>query len=672
VSEESKPSFFSSRYFEWLALAAAAVFAYWILTARLVGVSVSVLIDEYSYVLDAHYREFSETSYPNHLFQLVFSLTKTCGEDFYTCARGFNAIFVVGSALVLYFFAKYISGKKYFGAVAATAGLLGSLGTYTAYFMPEAIFNFFMLLFFYGLIRFGNSRNLLAWLMLGVSLSIASLAKPHAFFVVPALIIFIFLWSRVANAKYLMIFVTRVGVFLFSLVGSKYLLGYLIAGEKGLSIFGLYGTIESATGLAATTLVKNSGLDVIGTAWGQTMMMTMVLGVSLPVAILGLLSSFSKDQVIFEANRVRALVGISLLNMMAVTAIFEAWMTGLVWMHTRYYSYLIPLLVIGLIEAYRQAQMASHRKTKFAVVGIFSIFFVVALVTAGMPYGANWIDAPDFRAHIDNPVMSSIFLISSLGLTIAWIWETKKVLLAAITLTLVSFVFSGSYISTFLQNSFGTDSSFDHLGRVLRDYLPQEELDKTVLVGDNNTTMERALFSALTGSATALLAPAEGVNVEELDPNVTWVVRVGEPVVTGLGPATISGPGYSIHSRLPNSVFSPRSDQTVAFSQECQDPVDAGWVCGPSSMVTYTSSGRSGTKVDLLLQVSELGAGGEIEFVLGQTVLKGQLPLGTYALALDFPLERMGGELIVRAAAGSTASSSEDGKFVKVVSINVR
>jgi hypothetical protein len=89
-------------------------------------------------------------------------------------------------------------------------------------------------------------------------------------------------------------------------------------------------------------------------------------------------------------------------------------------------------------------------------------------------------------------------------------------------------------------------------------------------------------------------------------------------------------------------------------------------------MVTYTSSGRSGTKVDLLLQVSELGAGGEIEFVLGQTVLKGQLPLGTYALALDFPLERMGGELIVRAAAGSTASSSEDGKFVKVVSINVR
>jgi hypothetical protein len=184
--------------------------------------------------------------------------------------------------------------------------------------------------------------------------------------------------------------------------------------------------------------------------------------------------------------------------------------------------------------------------------------------------------------------------------------------------------------------------------------------------------MERALFSALTGSASALLAPAEGVNVEELDPNVLWVVRVGEPVVTGLGPATITGPGYSIHSRLRDSLVSPRSDQTLSFSDECKGPADANWVCGASSIITYASTKGGGTKVDLLLEVSELGAGGEIEFILGQTVLKGQLPVGTYALALEFPLESNGGEMIIRAAAGSPAAVTLDGKFVRVVSINAR
>jgi phosphoglycerol transferase len=165
VRDKRRPSgFVSSQYFEWLALAIASVVSYWILTTRLSGVSVSVLIDEYIYVSDAHYKALSDSGFPNHLFQLVFSFTKTCGEDFYSCARGINALFVVGSGLILYFFAKYISGKKYMGAAAAAAGVLGSLGTYTAYFMPEAIFNFLMILFFYLLIRFGNAQSLLVWL----------------------------------------------------------------------------------------------------------------------------------------------------------------------------------------------------------------------------------------------------------------------------------------------------------------------------------------------------------------------------------------------------------------------------------------------------------------------------------------------------------------------------
>jgi phosphoglycerol transferase len=671
-SSKASAGFYTTTWFEWLTIAVVAALSYWLLTARLVGVNVSVLVDEYSYVLDSHYRALNEAAYPNHLFQLFFSVTKQCGSDFYTCARSLNAVFVIAGAIFLYLLAKYVSGKKWLGAVAALAAILGSYGTYTAYFMPEAIFNFPMIVFYWALIRFGKTDNLLAWAGFGTMLGIASLAKPHAFFVVPALVIFIFLWTRATKDKFWVSAISRIGSFGLALLASKLGIGYLIAGDRALNIFGSYGGAISTGESVAITLGTNTLLNVPGTAWGQSLMITMILGVALPVAILGLLEIFKKNALVAEANRVRALVGISLLNMMAVVAVFEAWQNLTSWMHTRYYSYLIPLAVIALIEAYSRSTAEPKPLLKRLVVGIFSVLGSVALFTAAIPYGANWIDAPDFRTHIDNPILSSIFIVLSIGLAIGWVWETKKVMAVSIAITVASFIFSGSYISTFLQNSFGNDSSFDHLGRVLSDYLPQEELDRTVLVGDNNTTMERTLFSARTGAATAVLAPTTGFDISELDPNVMWVVRVGEPVVTGLGTATISGPGYSIHNLSETASVAPRSDDKVSVSDQCQTSDNQGWSCGPSAIVNYDFVNGNGTTVDILLEVSETAAQGEIEFVLGQTVLTGQLPSGVYALALDFPLESVGGKLIVRAGAGSPSSSAMTEKFVKVLSINTR
>ena len=88
--------------------------------------------------------------------------------------------------------------------------------------------------------------------------------------------------------------------------------------------------------------------------------------------------------------------------------------------------------------------------------------------------------------------------------------------------------------------------------------------------------------------------------------------------------------------------------------------------------MNYDFVNGNGTAIDILLEVSETAAQGEIEFVLGQTVLTGQLPSGVYALALDFPLESAGGKLIVRAGAGSLSSSAMTEKFVKILSINTR
>jgi phosphoglycerol transferase len=667
----SAGAFFGTAYFEWLAIAVASVVSYWILTTRLVGVNVSVLIDEYSYVLDSHYRELTEAYYPNHLFQLVFSVTKQCGAEFYSCARSLNAVFVIAGAIFIYLLAKYISGKKWLGAIAATAAVLGSYGTYTAYFMPEAIFNFPMIVFYWALIRFGKTDNLLAWAGFGSILGIASLAKPHAFFVFPALVIFIFLWTRATKDKFLLAALLRIGAFGLASVGTKFGVGYLIAGPKALSIFGSYGDLGSASEVATTTITQNAGFDVIGTGWGQTLMITMILGVALPVAILGFLELFKKESAVAEANRLRALVGVSLLNMMAVVAVFEAWQNLNTWMHTRYYSYLIPLAVVVLVEAYSRASIDSKPILKRIVVGIFLIIASVALFTAAIPYGANWIDAPDFRFHIDNLVLSSILIVISIALAIWWLWDVKKSMLVAVIVALVASTFSGIHISNFLVANFGQDSVHDQLGRVLRNYIPKDELDKTVLVGDNQTNMERALFLALSGEARKIPAPPEGFDINQLESSDRWLVKVGEPAISGLGAPTITGNGFSLYSLSAGNSLNPRNNELVSFSNQCASSEDKAWACGTS--VSFTTSGDvpGSPQFDLIFEVPDTGANSQLEFVLGKSVLQGEFPSGIYALTLSFPGEASGSSLEIRLVGESFADRPSDEKFLRIISANV-
>lgn len=664
-------SFYKTTWFEWLNITVVSALSFWLLTARLVGVNVSVLIDEYSYVLDSHYRTSAEATWPNHLFQLVYSFTKQCGPEFYSCSRSLNAIFVVSGAVFLYLLAKHISGKKWLGAIVAGGAVLGSYGTYTTYFMPEAIFNLLMVVFFWAMLRFGKTENLFAWSGFGLILGVASLAKPHAFFVIPAVVIFILLMQR-SREKFLLPALSKVGIFLASFFTTKFLFGFVISGERGLSVLGNYASLPQAGGLATEALAKNSGLSVIGTAWGQTLMITMVLGVALAVTVHGILSVLPKSQVaLFENFSARALIGLSLLNMMAVSAIFEAWGNLDVWMHTRYYSYLIPLAAVVLLEAYARSSTQSKPLLKRIVVGVFIAVAAIALFTAALPYGTNWIDAPDFKFHIDNLVLSSILIVVSMALAIWWLWDSKTPMLIAVVVSLLASMFSGAHISNFLNANFGKDSTYDQLGRVLRDYLPQDELDQTVLIGENQTLIERALFGALTGEAKIVRAGDDAISVKSLDSSARWLVKVGEANISGLPEPYILGTEYSLYSLNPDNQLTPRNNDAGVSSNACAEPANAGWVCGTNTLVGLSKSVAPSGEVDLIIDVSAEASTSEIEFVLGESVLAGTFPKGIRSLTLSFANVRSESELVVRTKQGGNTTGPDEIRFVRIVSANV-
>jgi phosphoglycerol transferase len=665
-SGKGSTGFYNTSWFEWLSIAVVSVLSFWFLTARIVGVQVSVLADEYLYLLDSHYNGLSEAKYPNYLFQWIYSSTKMCGAEFYSCARSINAFFVIFGAVFIYLLAKHIGRSKLLAGLAAVAAILGSYGTYTAYFMPEAIFNGLMMVFFWAIIRFGKTDDLLAWAAIGSSLGIASLAKPHGLFVVPAVVIFIALWTRATKDKWLIPALLRNFVFVASVVGAKFLFGYLLAGERALSLFGMYGTLESVAQTATTTITSSSegGTSVFFTAWGQVLMVTMILGLSLPVAIHGLILSLKRDAVVAEQVRLRSLMGLLLLSLMPAIAIFESWQNLGVWMHTRYYTYLIPLAVVALLETLRPQDQKLWPWAKYTVAGVFIGLAGVNLVTAAAPFSSNWIDAPDFTVHIGNLALSSLAIVITIIAALIWPWLNKSAIGIALVVSCSMSMFSGQSIANFLKTNFGQEMGYENIARVLSEFIPQNETDRTVIYGQNEV-LQRTVFSARSGSIEIRPESQSGLNIAEIDPAKAWLVTVGDAVLKGIGNPTIVGLGFNMYSLDSKNSLAPREKTISSFSSACSSEGDAQWACGSETSIVLSSGFSNKATVHLIFELSEAASQNEIEFALGDASIRGKFGPGISSVFIKFTNPSPTDKLTIRSLPDQSGAPGSQEKFMR-------
>jgi hypothetical protein len=75
-------------------------------------------------------------------------------------------------------------------------------------------------------------------------------------------------------------------------------------------------------------------------------------------------------------------------------------------------------------------------------------------------------------------------------------------------------------------------------------------------------------------------------------------------------------------------------------------------------------------QIDLIVEVSASAANGDLEFVLGDSVLTGTLPSAIYSLKLTFANSAVADQLIIRQTAGSLKDEGAGQEFVRVVSVN--
>jgi hypothetical protein len=461
--------------------------------------------------------------------------------------------------------------------------------------------------------------------------------------------------------------VIRNVVFVGAVVGSKFLFGYLLAGERALSLFGMYGTLESVAQNTANviTTTPEAGTSFFFTAWGQVLMITMILGLALPVAIHGLVLITKRDSVLAEQVGFRALMGLLLLSLMPAIAIFESWQNLGVWMHTRYYTYLIPLSLVALIEAYRNKPENFWPWAKYSIsityIGIAGFNFF----TSAAPYASNWIDAPDFRMHIDYSLFSSLTIVVGIVLAVVWLRRVRASIATALIMAMFSSVFSGIHNTNFLRSTFGNELAYEHIARVLNDFIPQGELDRTLLVGQYEM-LQRTVFSSLTGKA-EIRPPIDFLDASDVDSSKAWLVTIGDQVVTGIGQPTIVGGGYRMYSLDPSNSLIPRTQTIESFSGSCPGASDVGWSCGIETAISLKESFPAGASVDLIIEISEDLSGQELEFVLGDATISGQFEKGISSLFVKFPNSLPAETLTVRVAAGQKNALPNQSKFIRPI-----
>lgn len=516
----------------------------WYLLHRTLGLSPGVFADEWYYSKMARLIPLSEATLPSWLYLLVFGAASGCGPGFLDCARIGNVLFHVGAAPFLYLVARRVMRPRLACAVALLALLL-PLNLYTTFFMPESMY------FFGFAVLAWVALGGLAWraplhaLAAGAVLGLMSLVKVHAVFLLPALCLYLVYASRVRAAGGAWI-ARGLGTAVLALVTAaavKLLLGWLLAGEAGLTLFGAFYGAGADSASQRSLLSRLYPISV--SARGHAMALAALLAI--PVAAL-LQALFQRDTwradnprgplLVFTVLALGSALGLAVLYTASIA--HEGPAEGLR-LHSRYYSFALPLLLIAGAAATRwDGNQSGDRRSVLAPA---SIALVLAVLLA-----AAWIwlpgfdprvtDSPEFTALVKHgKVTTALFVLQALLLAL-WLRDRRAAAWGFLVLALpLTLYVTDREVRTYL-GYLVTATPADRAGLAARELIPPAERGATLIVA-NGADLFRTQFHIDYPEMTLLDMP-DGAPIEayRLPSAARWLVAVGgHPLPQGMIPA---------------------------------------------------------------------------------------------------------------------------------------
>ena len=328
----------------FLFFAATALFI--ALLMRNSGLYPVVFADEYAYSEFSRLLPLAASPRSGYLYLAIYRLTNVCGNGFLDCCKNTKRrVFCRGHALHLSHRQAHLHNKRRIGRRSPRSPrtdqqLYGVLHAGDALFLSFWLVTWFVL-------RLDSSSGLGSWCMAGVLSGFSALVKPHALFLLPALVVYCVLGQQKENK---MEWVLRAFLNASALVALtffvKFLISYLLAGEAGLTLLGSdYTSIAGSSIPNIQRFIEVSAESVKG----HLLAVCLMFGMPIAFALHSSFSSVVSQSEIKIDQRICCFAIAVLASLILVTGLFTASVMNAgpyetaERLHMRYYDFAFPL-----------------------------------------------------------------------------------------------------------------------------------------------------------------------------------------------------------------------------------------------------------------------------------------------------------------------------------------
>jgi phosphoglycerol transferase len=646
-------------------LAAAMVAVFVFLLFRNLGLHPSVFSDEWSYSMSSRLMKLRSASTPLYFYYFVYRLTRHCGIEFLECARVLNALFFVAAAPLIYAVARKVASKPV-AVLVALLSLFGPINTYTAYFLPEAMYFFVFWILTWFALSDGLRRPARYGAAAGFLLALLMLIKVNAIFLVPGVAVFIvYRYLRDNSPSGVRSAFTALGYMIFTAAVVRLCIGYLCAGTAGLHVLGTkYGSL-AASSLGSSRFTRMTGAT-LGVLLGHAMGLAVLFGVPLAAMVALVFRRGDKSESDGGLQAIAAYSLALIVVLLIVVAYFTTSVIGegpyesLARLHMRYYNFLFPLFLIVVAG---QVPIKGGRRNPYVTgisVAVLVGFIIYALKSLLRLYSPSIVDSPELYGVTAGKVVFVVVAILGILSMIVWAWDQRRgAQLFLFVFMPVSVLCSTTIGNSYLRGRLKADS-YDRAGVFARDELEKDERSKLVVVGSELASLYRALFYIDDPDAAVLaIAPGAPLDRSAISGDREWVLVMGDhPLPTDVVEQS-SGDGYVLF-RLPEKSTDGRAvlgERTIDFTH----PFRFGLVKRVSGLSVSQPFGRwSDSRVvqielfrplprwfDLCLTASAFGPNVQLPFEIGIGGEDKVFRLSSTPSEICLPFNTSGGEILI-------------------------
>ncbi|OOG48581.1 hypothetical protein [Rhodanobacter sp. C01] len=518
------------------------------------GLGPSVLGDEWSYSLYSRLLPLSQAQVPSFLYFLIYRSSNVCSPDFMGCVGVLNAGFFVAAAPFIFMLAQRYM-QTGLALLLTLASLLGPVSTYTAFFMPEAMYFFLFWVFAWLVLVLAPLASVRNGLSIGALLGLMCLVKLHALFLLGGYGVYLLVTGMLTRGpsrlrSTLQGFVAALLAFLVIRLG----LGYLIAGHQGLDLLGGFYAAQ------ANSSFRHPDLDSLLHYGARSLFghgLALVVLYAVPLACLFQLRHIPVDDDTPSGDRQRLMVfSIAILfALVAVTVYFTANvpdgnpLEALRRLHMRYYDFALPLLylVAGSCIHDHTQPTRGHMLRHVAAVLVVGALSVLATWYHFRGFAPNRIDAPELYGAVVDPHFFHV--ISALGLGILAIWAISR----RLGTTLYAWIFvpvfalGASHLVALEAAQRKIPDTYDTAARTVRALLASQR-SGVVIVGDDIFKLVQAQFQLDSAdSRVVMLQPGQPVDANRLPGGSRWALVIGVHPMQAASLSTQNFGGFALY-----------------------------------------------------------------------------------------------------------------------------